>query len=201
MCIIWPHVATAVVMRELILPYFMSSQLIPALARRVSDNSNSGRQPAEADPNKKKSTRKTKGAIKVNNLWQLPFHVKITETWNKRTSSELPLAAAQHLWKKESFQRATQELTVLIFLCLWILFPLNLGFCLLCMLDELILSILFADFQMHTQPCVHWPLEQLVPWRQAILHFAQVYLVVKIWIEPDCKYAVLQTQMWWPGFN
>lgn len=36
-----------------------------ALARRASDNSNSGRQPAEADPNKRKIIRKAKGGIKV----------------------------------------------------------------------------------------------------------------------------------------
>ncbi|KAM3843091.1 guanine nucleotide exchange factor DBS-like, partial [Diretmus argenteus] len=35
------------------------------LARRASDNSNSGRQPAEADPNKKKNIRKAKGGIKI----------------------------------------------------------------------------------------------------------------------------------------
>lgn len=35
-----------------------------ALARKASDNSNSGRQPAE-DPNKKKNIRKAKGGIKV----------------------------------------------------------------------------------------------------------------------------------------
>ncbi|KAM4629679.1 guanine nucleotide exchange factor DBS [Polymixia lowei] len=35
------------------------------LARRTSDNSNSGRQPAEADPNKKKNIRKAKGGIKI----------------------------------------------------------------------------------------------------------------------------------------
>lgn len=36
-----------------------------ALARRASDNSNSSRQPAEADPNKRKIIRKAKGGIKV----------------------------------------------------------------------------------------------------------------------------------------
>ncbi|KAM8745053.1 guanine nucleotide exchange factor DBS isoform 8-T8 [Acanthopagrus schlegelii] len=35
------------------------------LARRASDNSNSGRQPAEADPNKRKIIRKAKGGIKI----------------------------------------------------------------------------------------------------------------------------------------
>ncbi|KAM4739688.1 guanine nucleotide exchange factor DBS [Anableps anableps] len=35
------------------------------LARKLSDNSNSGKQPAEADPNKKKNMRKTKGGIKI----------------------------------------------------------------------------------------------------------------------------------------
>nr|XP_046248538.1 guanine nucleotide exchange factor DBS isoform X6 [Scatophagus argus] len=35
------------------------------LARRASDNSNSGKQPAEADPNKKKNIRKAKGGIKI----------------------------------------------------------------------------------------------------------------------------------------
>lgn len=35
------------------------------LARRASDNSNSGKQPAEADPNKKKIIRKAKGGIKI----------------------------------------------------------------------------------------------------------------------------------------
>ncbi|XP_074525298.1 guanine nucleotide exchange factor DBS isoform X3 [Halichoeres trimaculatus] len=35
------------------------------LARRSSDNSNSGKQPAEADPNKKKIIRKAKGGIKI----------------------------------------------------------------------------------------------------------------------------------------
>ncbi|XP_044055547.1 guanine nucleotide exchange factor DBS isoform X3 [Siniperca chuatsi] len=36
-----------------------------SLARRTSDNSNSGKQPAEADPNKKKNIRKDKGGIKI----------------------------------------------------------------------------------------------------------------------------------------
>ncbi|XP_061593332.1 guanine nucleotide exchange factor DBS isoform X6 [Cololabis saira] len=36
-----------------------------ALARRPSNNSNVGRQPAEADSNKKKNIRKTKGGIKI----------------------------------------------------------------------------------------------------------------------------------------
>uniref|UniRef100_A0A674NJ40 Guanine nucleotide exchange factor DBS-like n=1 Tax=Takifugu rubripes TaxID=31033 RepID=A0A674NJ40_TAKRU len=35
------------------------------LARRASDNSNGGKQPAEVDPNKKKSTRKAKAGIKI----------------------------------------------------------------------------------------------------------------------------------------
>ncbi|XP_041861522.1 guanine nucleotide exchange factor DBS isoform X2 [Melanotaenia boesemani] len=35
------------------------------LARRASDNSNSGRQPSEADPNKKKNISKAKGGIKI----------------------------------------------------------------------------------------------------------------------------------------
>uniref|UniRef100_UPI0037E8E355 guanine nucleotide exchange factor DBS n=1 Tax=Semicossyphus pulcher TaxID=241346 RepID=UPI0037E8E355 len=35
------------------------------LARRASDNSNSGKQPVEADPNKKKNIRKAKGGIKI----------------------------------------------------------------------------------------------------------------------------------------
>ncbi|XP_051803537.1 guanine nucleotide exchange factor DBS isoform X8 [Acanthochromis polyacanthus] len=35
------------------------------LARRASDNSNSGKQPAEVDLNKKKNIRKTKGGIKI----------------------------------------------------------------------------------------------------------------------------------------
>uniref|UniRef100_A0A8D2ZTX9 MCF.2 cell line derived transforming sequence-like 2 n=1 Tax=Scophthalmus maximus TaxID=52904 RepID=A0A8D2ZTX9_SCOMX len=35
------------------------------LARRASDNSNSGKQPAEADPNKKRNIRKAKGGIKI----------------------------------------------------------------------------------------------------------------------------------------
>ncbi|XP_053285930.1 guanine nucleotide exchange factor DBS isoform X1 [Pleuronectes platessa] len=35
------------------------------LARRVSDNSNSSKQPAEADPNKKKIIRKARGGIKI----------------------------------------------------------------------------------------------------------------------------------------
>uniref|UniRef100_A0A671USF2 Guanine nucleotide exchange factor DBS-like n=1 Tax=Sparus aurata TaxID=8175 RepID=A0A671USF2_SPAAU len=35
------------------------------LARRASDNSNSGRQPTEADPNKRKIIRKAKGGIKI----------------------------------------------------------------------------------------------------------------------------------------
>uniref|UniRef100_A0A3B4Z1F0 Guanine nucleotide exchange factor DBS-like n=1 Tax=Stegastes partitus TaxID=144197 RepID=A0A3B4Z1F0_9TELE len=35
------------------------------LARRASDNSNSGKQPAEADLNKRKNIRKTKGGIKI----------------------------------------------------------------------------------------------------------------------------------------
>lgn len=35
------------------------------LARRASDNSNSAKQTAEADPNKKKNIRKTKGGIKI----------------------------------------------------------------------------------------------------------------------------------------
>ncbi|XP_031733298.1 guanine nucleotide exchange factor DBS [Anarrhichthys ocellatus] len=35
------------------------------LARRVSDHSNSGRQPAEADPSKKRIIRKAKGGIKI----------------------------------------------------------------------------------------------------------------------------------------
>lgn len=39
--------------------------LISALARRSSDNSNSGRQQAEADPNKRKNIHKAKGGIKV----------------------------------------------------------------------------------------------------------------------------------------
>ena len=42
----------------------VSSSFITALARRASDNSNS-KQPAEADPNKKKNIRKAKGGIKV----------------------------------------------------------------------------------------------------------------------------------------
>ncbi|XP_070764327.1 guanine nucleotide exchange factor DBS [Enoplosus armatus] len=36
-----------------------------SLARRTSDNSNSGKQPVEADPNKKKNIRKAKGGIKI----------------------------------------------------------------------------------------------------------------------------------------
>ena len=43
----------------------VSSQFIPALARRAPDNSNSSKQPAEADPNKKKIIRKARGGIKV----------------------------------------------------------------------------------------------------------------------------------------
>ncbi|XP_040896129.1 guanine nucleotide exchange factor DBS isoform X2 [Toxotes jaculatrix] len=35
------------------------------LARRASDNSNSGKQPVEADPNKKKNIRRAKGGIKI----------------------------------------------------------------------------------------------------------------------------------------
>ncbi|XP_039984690.1 guanine nucleotide exchange factor DBS isoform X2 [Xiphias gladius] len=35
------------------------------LARRTSDNCNSGKQPAEAEPNKKKNIRKAKGGIKI----------------------------------------------------------------------------------------------------------------------------------------
>lgn len=35
------------------------------LARRASDNSNGGKQPAEADPNKKKNIRRPKGGIKI----------------------------------------------------------------------------------------------------------------------------------------
>ncbi|KAL7396366.1 hypothetical protein ABVT39_004799 [Epinephelus coioides] len=35
------------------------------LARRTSDNSNSGKQPAEADPSKRKNIRKAKGGIKI----------------------------------------------------------------------------------------------------------------------------------------
>lgn len=38
---------------------------LPALARRASDNSNSGKHPTDVDPNKKKSTRKGKAGIKV----------------------------------------------------------------------------------------------------------------------------------------
>ncbi|KAM6938892.1 guanine nucleotide exchange factor DBS [Lycodopsis pacificus] len=37
----------------------------PPVARRVSDNSNSGKQPAEADPSKKRIIRKAKGGIKI----------------------------------------------------------------------------------------------------------------------------------------
>lgn len=44
---------------------FVPSFYLSALARRASDNSNSGKQPAEADPNKKKNIRKAKGGIKV----------------------------------------------------------------------------------------------------------------------------------------
>lgn len=44
----------------------VASQFISALARRASDNSNSGKQPAEADPNKRRNIRKAKGGIKVN---------------------------------------------------------------------------------------------------------------------------------------
>ncbi|XP_038158982.1 guanine nucleotide exchange factor DBS isoform X2 [Cyprinodon tularosa] len=36
-----------------------------ALARKLSDNSNSSKLPAEADPNKKKNIRRTKGGIKI----------------------------------------------------------------------------------------------------------------------------------------
>ncbi|XP_034737372.1 guanine nucleotide exchange factor DBS isoform X1 [Etheostoma cragini] len=36
-----------------------------SLARKASDNSNSGKQPAEADPNKKKNIHKAKGGIKI----------------------------------------------------------------------------------------------------------------------------------------
>lgn len=45
--------------------YAVHSGFISALARRASDNSNSGKQPVEADPNKKKNIRKAKGGIKV----------------------------------------------------------------------------------------------------------------------------------------
>ena len=38
---------------------------VVALARRVSDSTNSSKQPAEADPNKKKNIRKAKGGLKV----------------------------------------------------------------------------------------------------------------------------------------
>lgn len=47
-------------------PNAVSSHFISALARRTSDNSNSGSKPAEADPNKKKNVRKAKGGIKVS---------------------------------------------------------------------------------------------------------------------------------------
>lgn len=43
----------------------MFSEFISALARRPSDNSYSGKQPAEVDLNKKKNIRKAKGGIKV----------------------------------------------------------------------------------------------------------------------------------------
>ena len=38
---------------------------VVALARRVSENTNSSKQPAEADLNKKKNIRKAKGGLKV----------------------------------------------------------------------------------------------------------------------------------------
>lgn len=46
-------------------PDAVLSPSIPALARRASDHSNSGKQPAETDPNKRKNIRKAKGGIKV----------------------------------------------------------------------------------------------------------------------------------------
>lgn len=45
--------------------FFMFSFCVSAFARRASDNSNTGRQAADVDPNKKKNIRKNKAGIKV----------------------------------------------------------------------------------------------------------------------------------------
>lgn len=54
-----------IVMKE-IMTHQMFSLFVSAAVRKTSDNSSSARQQNEADPNKKKNIRKTKGGIKVH---------------------------------------------------------------------------------------------------------------------------------------
>lgn len=58
---------------------------LSALARRASENSNSGKPPAEVDLNKKKSTRKAKAGIKVEQSLQ---HTETAE-WPKDKRSQV----------------------------------------------------------------------------------------------------------------
>ncbi|KAM3620595.1 uncharacterized protein V6R79_025769 [Siganus canaliculatus] len=61
------------------------------LARRASDNSNSSRQPAEVDPNKKKNIRKAKGGIKIEVMHEESqggsTHVVVTNETEESLSS------------------------------------------------------------------------------------------------------------------
>ncbi|XP_026160585.1 guanine nucleotide exchange factor DBS isoform X2 [Mastacembelus armatus] len=61
------------------------------LARRASDNSNSGKAPAEADPNKKKNIRKAKGGIKIEVMHEESqggsTHVVVTNETEESLSS------------------------------------------------------------------------------------------------------------------
>lgn len=65
--------------------YAMWSKFISALARRTSDNSNSGKQLAESDPNKKKNIRKAKGGIKVQYPPLIPLW-NVTGSISKKSS-------------------------------------------------------------------------------------------------------------------
>uniref|UniRef100_A0A0F8AFV0 Putative guanine nucleotide exchange factor MCF2L2 n=1 Tax=Larimichthys crocea TaxID=215358 RepID=A0A0F8AFV0_LARCR len=75
------------------------------LARRASDNSNSGKQPVEADPNKKKNIRKAKGGIKIEVMHEESqggsTHVVVTnETEESLSNRRRPFANCVHGLKR-----------------------------------------------------------------------------------------------------
>ena len=62
--------------------------VLPALARRASDHSNSVKQPAEVDPNKKRSARKAKAGIKVRySLQQVIVYQRVSSQMHIREDS------------------------------------------------------------------------------------------------------------------
>lgn len=67
----------------------MFSFSVSAFARRAADNSHSGRQAAEVDPNKKKNTRKTKAGIKVQWASLERKKVKCAATNERLSSAEV----------------------------------------------------------------------------------------------------------------